>query len=38
MNIDGTASAGMRQVRLTCGLILFAYLINHFVNHALGII
>jgi adenylate cyclase len=25
-----------RQVRLVCGLILFAYLISHFLNHALG--
>jgi adenylate cyclase len=29
---------GVRQVRLTCGLILFAYLVSHFLNHALGII
>lgn len=29
---------GVRQVRLTCGLILFTYLISHFLNHALGII
>jgi len=29
---------GVRQVRLTCGLILFAYLTSHFLNHALGII
>lgn len=27
---------GIRQVRLTCGLILFAYLLSHFLNHALG--
>jgi len=27
---------GIRQLRLTCGLILFAYLISHFLNHALG--
>jgi adenylate cyclase len=27
---------GVRQVRVTCGLILFAYLLSHFVNHALG--
>lgn len=27
---------GARQVRLVCGLILFAYLISHFINHALG--
>jgi adenylate cyclase len=26
----------LRQVRLACGLILFAYLISHFLNHALG--
>lgn len=29
---------GIRQVRLGCGIILFAYLISHFLNHALGII
>lgn len=29
---------GVRQVRLTCGVILFAYLVSHFLNHALGII
>lgn len=27
---------GVRQVRLVCGLILFAYLTSHFLNHALG--
>ena len=27
---------GIRQVRLTCGLILFSYLLSHFANHALG--
>lgn len=26
----------LRQVRLACGLILFTYLISHFLNHALG--
>src|SRR5580692_10102932 len=26
----------LRQVRLVCGLVLFAYLISHFLNHALG--
>jgi adenylate cyclase len=25
-----------RQLRLVCGLVLFAYLISHFLNHALG--
>src|SRR4051794_24087018 len=27
---------GGRQVRLACGLVLFAYLVSHFSNHALG--
>jgi adenylate cyclase len=27
---------GVRQVRLVCGVVLFAYLISHFLNHALG--
>jgi adenylate cyclase len=27
---------GVRQVRMICGLILFTYLISHFLNHALG--
>src|ERR1700759_3608219 len=27
---------GVRQVRLVCGVILFAYLTSHFLNHALG--
>src|SRR5689334_3998530 len=27
---------GLRQVRLVCGIILFSYLISHFLNHALG--
>jgi adenylate cyclase len=27
---------GPRQVRIFCGLILFAYLLSHFANHALG--
>jgi adenylate cyclase len=26
----------LRQIRLACGLVLFAYLISHFLNHALG--
>jgi adenylate cyclase len=26
----------LRQVRLACGLVLFAYLVSHFLNHALG--
>lgn len=25
-----------RQVRLVCGIILFAYVVSHFLNHALG--
>src|SRR5450631_4138868 len=27
---------GLRQIRLACGVVLFAYLISHFLNHALG--
>ncbi len=27
---------GVRQIRLACGMVLFAYLISHFLNHALG--
>jgi hypothetical protein len=27
---------GVRQIRLACGLVLFAYLPSHFINHALG--
>lgn len=27
---------GLRQIRLVCGLVLFAYLVSHFLNHALG--
>ena len=27
---------GLRQVRLVSGIILFAYLVSHFTNHALG--
>jgi adenylate cyclase len=26
----------VRQVRLACGFVLFAYLVSHFFNHALG--
>jgi len=27
---------GVRQIRLACGLVLLAYLLSHFLNHALG--
>src|SRR5262245_3092533 len=27
---------GIRQVRLVAGLILFSYLVSHFLNHSLG--
>jgi adenylate cyclase len=27
---------GVRQVRLACGLVLFSYVLSHFLNHALG--
>ncbi|HWO00580.1 MAG TPA: adenylate/guanylate cyclase domain-containing protein, partial [Blastocatellia bacterium] len=29
-------SVGVRQIRLACGLVLFVYLLSHFINHALG--
>ena len=29
-------ATGVRQVRLVCGVILFAYVVSHFLNHALG--
>src|SRR3974377_2392558 len=29
-------SIGVRQVRLACGLVMFAYIFSHFFNHALG--
>ncbi len=31
-----TRGIGVRQVRIGCGLVLFSYLISHFLNHALG--
>ena len=31
-----TRGIGVRQVRIGCGLVLFTYLISHFLNHALG--
>jgi adenylate cyclase len=27
---------GERQLRISCGLVMFAYLVSHFTNHALG--
>ena len=27
---------GVRQLRITCGLVMFCYLLSHFTNHALG--
>ncbi len=27
---------GVRQIRLACGLVMFTYLVSHFLNHALG--
>lgn len=29
-------ATGVRQVRLICGIILFSYVVSHFLNHALG--
>jgi adenylate cyclase len=31
-----TRGVGVRQIRLACGMVLFAYLLSHFVNHAFG--
>src|SRR6186713_2481152 len=31
-----TRGTSARQVRLICGIILFAYVVSHFLNHALG--
>ena len=31
-----TRGIGVRQVRLACGIVLFSYLVSHFLNHALG--
>jgi adenylate cyclase len=27
---------GVRQIRITCGLVMFSYIFSHFFNHALG--
>ena len=36
-NVDAIfAGVGRRQVQLVCGMILFAYVTTHFLNHALG--
>lgn len=33
---EAVRGIGSRQIRLGCGLVLFAYLISHFLDHALG--
>ena len=33
---NSSRSTSVRQVRLVCGVILFAYVVSHFLNHALG--
>lgn len=33
---DLVRATSVRQVRLVCGVILFCYVISHFLNHALG--
>ena len=33
---DLLRGTGLRQVRLVCGIILFGYIVSHFLNHALG--
>jgi adenylate cyclase len=34
--VEMTRGIGVRQIRIGCGLVLFTYLISHFLNHALG--
>lgn len=34
--VEAFRAVGVRQVRLFCGLILFSYLLSHYLNHALG--
>lgn len=34
--LESARGVGVRQVRLVSGLILFAYLLSHYLNHALG--
>ncbi|WP_061846747.1 adenylate/guanylate cyclase domain-containing protein [Bradyrhizobium sp. DOA1] len=36
IQMSAVRATGVRQVRLVCGVILFAYVISHFLNHALG--
>jgi adenylate cyclase len=31
-----TSGISVRQIRIACGMVLFAYLVSHFLNHALG--
>ncbi|HLX79544.1 MAG TPA: adenylate/guanylate cyclase domain-containing protein [Burkholderiales bacterium] len=38
MDSERPSQAWIRPLRLWCGLILFAYLLTHFSNHALGLI
>ena len=38
MDSEKPSEAWIRPLRLWCGLILFAYLLTHFSNHALGLI
>jgi len=33
---DLTRGVGLRQIRIVSGVVLFAYLLSHFLNHALG--
>jgi adenylate cyclase len=38
MNSDQPVGPWIRPVRLGCGLLLLAYLLTHFTNHALGLV
>ncbi|AMA56099.1 adenylate/guanylate cyclase domain-containing protein [Bradyrhizobium sp. CCGE-LA001] len=36
IQMSAVRATSVRQVRLVCGIILFAYVVSHFLNHALG--
>jgi adenylate cyclase len=36
MHLSWLRGVGVRQVRITCGLVMFSYIFSHFFNHALG--
>lgn len=36
IQMSAVRATSVRQVRLVCGVILFSYVVSHFLNHALG--